>query len=514
MTQKYQNRFVLPLLVLVIFFVADRTVQACVCSGGDNSTLGKFESAQNVVVNKIVSLHKEPRVRVVSSGGEVRREPIMTIVSIKMIVEKVYKGNLKAGDEMIFGQGENYCSEKFEEKEVGARFLFYLDARDEKQKLWYANSCWRSEPLPDSPTNDIQDAAHDLLYLEKMNEVSGRTRISGTLISYQWSIADGGADFKKLAGQKIQVVGNGQTYEALTNEDSVYEIYDLPVGTYDIRPEVRQGWAIDERSPFGGRSSGTNEDDGSSQVVLKPGRHAYADFILKVNNRLSGRVLNASGRPMRSVCLGLLPTQPNVSQHFKRGGCTDAGGRFEFEEIPFASYVVVINPDDKISSRQPFRKFYYPNTADREKARVITIAEGETKYPLDIRITETKEIVTISGKVLSANGKPVVSAGVSFTSDQTDETIDGSAFAWTDELGNFSLNVFKGLTGRLTGAVRLDPTEFKECPGILLVGGGTSLDRRTEAVRVQSESDVAGVELKLPFPTCRGNKIRSQIKVD
>ena len=268
MTSNYRKRFVLLWLVLLAFLAVARSAQACKCPDGDDSTLGKFERARFVVVNKITSVNKEPRVRVVYSGTEVINEPFMAITSITMIVEKVYKGDLKAGDEMIFGQGESECLVEFQEEEVGAKFLFYLKPKENKPKLWHADSCDRSKPLPNYPTNYIKDAADDLLYLDKMNEVRGQTRISGVLMSYQWSIAGGGADFRKLAGRKVQIAGNGKSYEVLTNADGVYEIYDLPVDAYAITPEVQQGWEIDVNSGFGGFSSGRNEDDGSSHVEL------------------------------------------------------------------------------------------------------------------------------------------------------------------------------------------------------------------------------------------------------
>ena len=498
MTPRRRNRFVPLLLVLFTFLAAGQTVLACVCPGGDNSTLGKFESARFVVVNKIISVNKQTAVQTVTT-----------------IVEKVYKGDLKAGDEMIFGQVENAdCWMEFQEGDVGAKFLFYLKPSRKKSKYWYADSCGGSKPLPNQQTSRIADAADDLLYLDKMNEVHGKTRISGTVISYQWTIADGGADFKPAAGRKVQIVANGKTYETVTNEDGVYEIYDLPVGTYSIRPEGKQGWAIDVRSPFGALTSGRNEDDGSAQVQLKAGRHAYSDFVFKVDNRLSGKVLDGSGRPLPRVCLRLLPTQPNVSKYFKRDDCTDAGGRFEFQEIPFASYVIVINHDDKISSRQPFRRFYYPDVTDREKAQVITIGEGVTEYRLDVHAPAVKEVVTVSGQVLSADGKPVVFAGVVFSSDKTDPTIDGSASAMTDESGNFSLSVLKGLRGELFASLILDPKEFKKCPALLRVRGEISLDRRTESIRVEADRLLEGVDLRFPFPSCNREKIRSQIRVD
>ncbi|HKY28621.1 MAG TPA: hypothetical protein VJM12_11845 [Pyrinomonadaceae bacterium] len=37
--------------------------------------------------------------------------------------------------------------------------------------------------------------------------------------------------------------------------------------------------------------------------------------------------------------------------------CTEDGGVFEIDEIPFGSYFIVVNTDDKISAYQPFRRF-------------------------------------------------------------------------------------------------------------------------------------------------------------
>lgn len=512
MTPTHRKKFVLLLPVLVTL-MAVQTVEACECRDSDDSTLGRFETARFVVVNRIISVNKQPAVETIYRGAEVIREPIEIVTSITTIVEKVYKGDLKAGDQMIFGQGKHGdCFTKFRDEDVGARFLFYLEPSERKPKLWYPGSCGRSKPLPNYSARYIENAAADLLYLDKMNEVRSKTRIAGTLISYQGDIVDGGSSFKKIAGRKVQIVGNGQSYEALTNEDGVYEIYDLPAGAYEIKPDGKQGWEIDKRSVFGGSRS--TKDDGSAQVSLKAGRHASADFFFKVDNRLSGRVFDRSGRPLPRVCLRLFPTQLNVSKYFKREDCTDANGRFEIKEIPFASYVVVINDDDKISSRQPFRRFYYPAVTDREKAQIVSIVEGVTEYPLDIHVPEMQEVVTVTGKVLSADSKPVVFAHVAFTPEQTDPRIDGRAFARTNEQGNFSLTILKGLAGELSAAVMLDGEEFKLCPAVLRVGGEISLDRTTEGIRVQAERRIDGVDLRFPFSSCNREKIRSLIKVD
>jgi Carboxypeptidase regulatory-like domain len=345
--------------------------------------------------------------------------------------------------------------------------------------------------------------------------VGGKTRISGTIRSYQWSIAKGSADIQKVVRTKVQIIGNGQTFEAVTNEDGVYEIYDLPPGTYTVRPEVPKGWKIDEQSPFGGFGSGRREDDQRSQVPLQARRQAYFDFFFQVDNSVRGRVTDPSGGPLQSVCVELLPTQTKVSEEFKRAACTDKDGRFEIDEVPFASYVIIVNKDNKISSRQPFRQFYYPRVAEREKAQVITIKEGDPGPVIDISVPAVNEVVTIDGTVLSSDGVPVVSANVNFTATTSaDETIDGSAFARTDDNGKFSIRILKGFSGELFANVRLEPNAFKNCPTLLQDAGKTRVEWKTNAIGVQAHSSMDNLELRLPVSSCKQTKIVSRMRVD
>jgi hypothetical protein len=72
----------------------------------------------------------------------------------------------------------------------------------------------------------------------------------------------------------------------------------------------------------------------------------------------------------------------------------------------------------------------------------------------------------------------------------------------------------KGLPGELFADVTLEPNEFRNCPALLRVRGEITLDRKTEAIRVQADRSIDGVELKLPFPSCNREKIQSQLRVD
>ena len=221
---------------------------------------------------------------------------------------------------------------------------------------------------------------------------------------------------------------------------------------------------------------------------------------------------------MKNVCVNLIPPHGEVSKYFKAVDCTEADGSFQIDEVPFGSYFIVVNTDDKITSDQPFRRFYYPNVYEREKAKVVTIVEGDDPEAIDIHIPEVKEVVEIEGVFLSADRKPVTRAAIFFEAEKTDELTDGGAFTRTDENGKFSLRVLKGLKGKLTGTVTLDDNEFKECPQVIALRKAQKptgwRDQKTEAIEIQLHGNINDIELKLPFASCKGGKITSLMKID
>ena len=117
----------------------------------------------------------------------------------------------------------------FNEKIIGIDFLFFLSKKP-ADNLWSAFICTRS--------NSVKGAAEDLMYLEKMSEVKGKTRLSGTLAQEDKSATeDEGDSYKPLVGMTVTISGNGKKIKLKTDENGVYEIYDLPIGKYKVTPD-------------------------------------------------------------------------------------------------------------------------------------------------------------------------------------------------------------------------------------------------------------------------------------
>lgn len=494
-----QKLLFIAMLLGALFFSATQAAKACSC-GPLPTVLDEFEHAEEVVIGRVLSVEK-------SEDTEERRY-VDGVRLATLIVDKVFKGKLRVRDEIVFGQGGGAdCIWTFDQQSVGREYLFYLmrpetfakaDRRylpSQEPGLWFAFGCGRSTGLA--------GATEDLLYLENMKKRRGQTRISGTI----------GGGFENpdidVEGKKIKIIGEKKTYETKTGKNGVFEIYNLPPGKYSIEPEIPAGWKID---PFWLRYSTSIVGDEFEQpkkkslkqleILLEPKKHASVNIVFDVDNFVRGRVLGPKGRPMSSVCVYLWPPGAEPMGSFD---CTDEQGRFEITSVRKGEYVLVANHDGKLSSREPFRRIFYPSVPERERAAVIAIGPGETIENLDIVVPALEEMITIEGVLRYSDGTPVAEKFVEFKASTKDEKVNGDTSEKTDSNGKFRLQVLKGLRGEVFADNWLTTGLYRDCPKVdeLIAKSGTkSVKVLTNIVTLTAEQDVYEVELTLPFPRC------------
>ncbi len=493
MSYKICFRFLLLIFVGLIFHAPE----ALACSCGPKSTvLDSYNGSDVVVVTRVVSVEKTENAApngMMSDGTNY----VHGVKSTTMIVEKVFKGGVKAGDEMTFGQGGGAdCIWTFSEADIGRRYLFYLD-RFKDSTVWVAVTCGRSR--------GVDYANDDLLYLDNLSKVRGKTRISGTLTF-------DGANNPGVSGRDIRIVGAGKTYEVKTDENGVYELYDVPAGKYSVEPETIPGWRVGRFWLRYSPSFAGSEDDKSPRkipIVLEAKKHAGLDIHFEIDNAVRGKIFDAESKPMNGVCLNLVPADGSKGPYL--ADCTEQEGTFEIDEIPPGRYVIVVNNDGEVTSNEPFGTFYYPNVAKREEATVFQIAAGEFVEDLQIYAPVAAEIITVEGFLLYSDGKPVAGESVSFKSPKTaNSKYEVDARAETDAKGRFSIKILKDARGQLYGEMYSYLGKFENCPKhdrILKQLGGTVPELKTPAVEIHAQTNIYAVELRFPFPGCKKAKI-------
>ncbi len=159
----YQANFSLKALIpifLVMVSVQDIFGCECVAPARDNRPIShEFANAEMVMTGTVIS---EPDMRVPFDQQ-----------SLKVRVDKVYKGKARVGDHLTFGQGQkSACYWYFNKENLGNSYLFYLakptKARPYKtneeiegsnaEARYYVSTCGRSA--------EIEKATDDLSYLD------------------------------------------------------------------------------------------------------------------------------------------------------------------------------------------------------------------------------------------------------------------------------------------------------------------------------------------------------------
>lgn len=358
----YQNSHDRLLLVLTlccfVFLLLPKVVAAC-GRPPKTTVLQAYNASDIVVIARAVSMEK------LSDQTEM---PLINtrVTSTTMEVVRVFKGNLRVGEKMVFGQGNGiHCTWVFYEDDLNNEYLFYLEELPEDEKLWYEFGFQRSRSL--------KFAADDLLYLNKMNKVRGRTRISGVL-------DDDNLAGLSLEGQRVRIIGKNRTYVATTDKNGVYELYGVPPGTYVLEPELRFGYKVDEfhltRPPT--RSEMMNGRRPSNRVAfnLRPRSHFGIDFSLRLSNHVNGTVYDSNSKPMPWVCVTLVSANEEGAPMCN--DLTDEFGRFRIDSIEAGDYVILLTYKNKTTTGMPFPNHYYPGVTEREKARRITVTHGES----------------------------------------------------------------------------------------------------------------------------------------
>lgn len=406
-------------------------------------------------------------------------------------VEKVFKGELKLNEVLTFRLISN-CSLYFSEEQVGTEFLFYLGNRPAKDEFWSASTCSRS--------GAVKATTNDLRYLENEKKLRGKTRLSGNLAKWVETMND--SSFVPLADRKIRIVGKVKTAEVTTDETGAFEIYDLPPGKYKIFPGKLDGYYFQR------------EKSGFVEVEIKAKSQTEHNFLYSIDNAIGGKVVDREGKPLKEICVDLYSLKTEKALGFAHKPCTDEDGEFEISAIPVGTYKIVVNGEDafdRFSRNSLFETFYYPNAKTLEKAAEISVGENFFLRDLILVPPEMKETITLTGRLIFADGKPAFDKAIQFVrSDKISEIDSGIAVSEfevkTDKNGQFTIKILKGQSGILRGTFVALSGENKNCPEIeeiLKQKGGTIQQLGTNRLEISGTENLTGIELKFPFPFCK-----------
>lgn len=432
---------------------------------------------------------------------------------VSMVVEKVYKGAVKPGEQLFFQQGGGGdCSYNFEKVRKGRQFLMYSSVP--KNGIWRAGICGRDQWL--------ETAADDLLYLNNLAAVRGKSRISGVLRyanpeSYQTT---------PISGRKVKISGNGINRETVTNSDGAYEFLGLPPGFYTIIP----GSYPRTFPPFGRglldyrserlatprqkeiyrkaietQRNQRQDKTGKYATYLFPNGSSGYDFYYDTSNTVEGFVTGPDSKSLKDASITFVGEDGKVP--FQRVEKTDENGRYIIPRLNPGKYYIAVNNHGFVSADNPFLTTYHPGVQDIKQAVILDLKGGEALKNINIRIPNIAPTIWISGKVVYADNVPVDEADVKFEAIDEPKKVIGDSEMRTGENGEFKIKVLKGLNGEIAAKKLFWSMHYKACENQILTGKVIGNDSygptvATKPILINADGDITGLVMKYPFKSC------------
>lgn len=278
-----------------------------------------------------------------------------------------------------------------------------------------------------------------LFALPSVAGAAGTAKIKGTVTEF-----GGGA----LENVQVQVYGsNGEIVSSIfTKAAGVYEAEDLAEGDYKVKFSDAPAFAVQYYNNQPSLAS-------ANLVFVKEGETKEGiGAVLKKPGKISGRVTNASGKPVSGIHVEVYG---NLGEEFEEFGVTTNGnGEYTIEGLPEAQYKVGFLPAGTAYTAQ-----YYNGQSSLENANAVTVIAGATKEGINAVL---KEGGKISGTVIdSVAHKGLAKIGVIAYNASHEGEFAG--FASTNENGEYTV------TGLSTGSYKLEfywkesPAERKAC---------------------------------------------------
>lgn len=191
--------------------------------------------------------------------------------------------------------------------------------------------------------------------------------------------------------------------KAITDEDGKYHIGGIPPGTFLIAL-IASALVTSETGQYGqsGRTVVIAEDETVDEV----------DFTVVRGGVITGKVTDASGRPVIEEQVNLMPADQTNQRGITYPFWTDDRGIYRMYGIPAGRFKVSVGQgEDDLSGgrrgRAPYRRTFFPDATDPSKANVVEVAEGVEATNIDITVGQTVHGFSASGRVVDETGRPV-----------------------------------------------------------------------------------------------------------
>jgi Carboxypeptidase regulatory-like domain len=326
---------------------------------------------------------------------------------------------------------------------VGHEYFVYADRQETaggpREGRLAAVSCTR--------TRRVEDAGADLAYARELKQGTAHAGyISGqVLITPRDLVGRTTGPGRPATGITVTITGAGATDSVVTDAAGAFRVESRGAGSYRVSAEVPERFY----------------SDAPARLVTLPDLRACAnaDAIVHDNGHLSGRVVDAAGRPLAGLPIELgsaatASTTPDGRGRAGRRTVTGRDGRYTLARLPRGRFVLSI-PASPPGMAERMPRIYYPGVETLAASARLSLASGERASLPDFRIPGRHRFLVVSGVVFDTSGRPAQDARVYLKGAGDDDRVVSEPVA-ADFMGAFVIAARAGAVYQLF-AERLRP---------------------------------------------------------
>ena len=395
---------ILFISLLSLLMLVSTTANACTCIG-PSSPCESYGSAGAVFVGTPISVREAQK----SNKRENDWEPRV----FKFSVEQSYLGVAGTEIEVSTGMGGGDCGYSFK---IGERYLVYAYQGESRLTT---GICTRTRPF--------RQATEDLAFLGNLSSAAPGATIYGQIVPSIAQKKDSlpfGEDFS------VRIEGEDVKHDIRPDAEGRYRIAGLPPGKFKVTLQAPDAISVDRPE---------------QEVKVSDRGCAAVAYYIQDNGRLSGSVIDAEGQPVARIVVTVHDPASDPREKWVTLDRTDSEGRFNFSAIPAGRYLLGVNfnrfpePNDPTNAYPPT---FFPGVVDQPSAEIITLAPGEKRTGLEIRMLLRRSASVIKGQVVWADGSPVATARL-IVIDISHGNLN-PRMGEVDQQGRFTINGYVG----------------------------------------------------------------------
>ncbi len=440
--------------LFTLFFVSPAVVEACSCimSGPPCQSFWNTDVVFSGQVTEIKDTPVKP-----ASNSDNKFASMFRTKTVSLAVNESFRGIEERSVELETGMGGGDCGFAFEN---GQSYLIYAYRNKETGKLG-TGICTRTQLL--------SKASEDLEYFRGLKDAKAGGTVYGKVTKYLVRKSDD--EYKPnppLANIRLTFLGNGNSYEALTDEKGEYRLSNIAAGEYKMRVKVPEGmWGFEKEETI------KIPDKGCAVIYT----------ALATKTFLSGKIQTDEAAPVNQMAVNLIPVE-QINERYQKdtySAYTDEQGHYLFKEIPAGTYYLGIRLDRLRDTNFPYPRTFYPGTTNLAEAELITISEGQVISGYDFKLPKKLSPRKVEGIVVYPDGTPAPNAMISIQESEYAEGSMGFSPTQTKADGSFSITLMSGLRHLVKAVVTANDTPSRQ--------------RHADPIEIPANGDVKNLKL-------------------